>query len=107
MSPELPLGSHFRDHRPQLTCNSFFCATLLLSVDPASIARDQTGPEIALSRWAGNVLLDWIPVNSRSCEFRFHGSAIVNRCQLKRRSLFVVSVYELVDSSSLEEQDDF
>lgn len=92
-------------HIPDAT--SFCCFTLRMSSDLASSARGQSGVEITLSMQAGRALLDRIPVNSRLYAVLLDSSIRVNNSRLKRRCLFVVSVYAPTDCSSLEATDGF
>lgn len=52
-------------HSPGAT--SFSQSILRMSGGQVSKARGQPGVGIALSMWTEQVLLEWIPVNSRPC----------------------------------------
>ncbi|CAH8492285.1 unnamed protein product [Dicrocoelium dendriticum] len=80
---------------------------LRLSGDAESAASGQAGVGIALSARAETALIDWIPINSRLCAMRLHGSCKVSRCRVEKRALFVISAYAPTDCSSDIVKDQF
>ncbi|GAA56074.1 hypothetical protein CLF_109828 [Clonorchis sinensis] len=75
--------------------------------DQEAMTRGLYGVGVALSPRAERALLDWIPVNSRPCAVRLSSSIKLNASQHKKRCLFAVSAYTLVDCSYDAQKDTF
>ncbi|CAH8429248.1 unnamed protein product [Schistosoma intercalatum] len=70
-------------------------------------SRALTGVGIALRMRAEQALLDWIPVNSRSCAVRLNGSVRTRKDRDTRRYPFVLYAYAPTDCSSEGLEDEF
>ena len=77
-----------------------------LSGDSAAAAVGRAGVGFALSTRAENALIDWIPVNSRLCAIRLHGS--FNKAKQKTsRTLFIIAAYAPTNCSTDTDKDEF
>lgn len=83
------------------------CLTDFLSLHSSHVSWFGSGRGIDLSTRADCALLNRTSDNSRSYVLRVNGSVCINTNQLKKRGMFVVSVYAPTHSSSPEARDEF
>ncbi|CAH8519273.1 unnamed protein product [Schistosoma haematobium] len=90
-------GEVLQIRSPSVTSKSLFYVRL--SGDPVASSSDLAGVGVALSDRAEAALIDWIPINSRSCAVRLESSIKVRRNRREKRCLLVISAHAPTDCS--------